>query len=148
MKSARAIAFEYRPSRVLAGIVAAASVAALCAAAASGMPTSAKMFVCTLGGIYAIFALRRFLRPRFVRAQWRSDGPWRLVDTQDRIEPADLHEAVALGPLIVLDLALARRRRFRVVLLPDNAPFELRRRLRVRLAGNFVPKPADSGEGT
>ena len=133
MKSASAIAFDYRPSRWLA----AAAVLILCAALAapwfSAAPVVMKLTLSAAACAIGLFSLRRFVRPPFLRIAYRASG-WTLVDTDGHEKAALLRWHAQLGAWISMDFELDRRRRFRAVLGPDNLDAETRRRLVLMLA--------------
>lgn len=134
MKSAAAIAFDYRPSHwLLAAIVLVAGLA-LASIALSGMPAWAKAGLCVVAGSWAGIALGRFLRPQIVRAAWQAGGHWRVTDSDGNEHVAELHHAVARGAWIVLNLGRSDSKRIALILGPDNTVADTRRRLRVRLA--------------
>ena len=134
MKSARAIAFEFRPSRRVAlavCAVAALAIAGLC------MTALAWWIEAVLGGVAALYAglaLRRFLAAPTRRAAWFEAGHWRLADAAGSETSAELEHAIVRGPWIILQLRRSDRRIVRMLLAPDNSSAEDRRRLRVRIA--------------
>jgi hypothetical protein len=133
MKSASAIAFDYRPSRWLALAAAAIVCAAIAAPWFSALPFAIRIalsvVVCALGAV----SLLRFLHTPFRRIAYRASG-WTLLDTSDREHTALLRSYARLGAWISLDFQLDRSRRFRAVLGPDNLDAETRRRLVLLLA--------------
>ena len=133
MKSASAIAFDYRPSHGLALAAATILCVAIAAPWFSALPFAARIalsvVVCAAGAI----SLRRFLRPSFRRIAYRVSG-WTVLDANDREYAALLRSHVCLGAWISLDFQLDRSRRFRAVLGPDNVDAETRRRLVLLLA--------------
>ena len=141
MKSASAIAFDYRPSRWLA----AAAVLILCAALAapwfSGLPSAIKLALSAAACVLGIESLRRVLRAPFWRIAYRASG-WTLVDAVGREKAALLRCHAQLGAWISLDFELDRRRRFHAVLGPDNLDAETRRRLVLMLARAEVAQAA------
>ncbi|HEY7872145.1 MAG TPA: protein YgfX [Rudaea sp.] len=134
MKSATAIAFDYRPSRWLLVAILIVAALALLSIVLSGAPSWAKTGLCVVAAVWAGFALRRCLRPQIVRAAWQPGGHWRVVDGNGNENVAELHHAVARGAWIVLNLHHAGKRAA-LILGPDNCDADTRRRLRVRLAG-------------
>lgn len=133
MKSAPGIAFDYRPSRLLAALAAAVSVLAVCAILASGLELPAKAILVVVVPLLALVTLRRFLATPFVRIARDATG-WQLVTRQGDCVAATLRTHVHLGPLLVLDFDPAPRRRFRCVLVGDVVDAGLRRRLLLVLA--------------
>jgi len=134
MKSAAAIAFDYRPSRWLQAGLACAALLAVLADAVSGMPAALKaaIGVMTLG--YAIVELRRLRKPAIGRCAWHGDGQWRVRDAAGNDHAATLLRSSVRGGLVVLCLRVAEHRSVALVLLPDNCDADTRRRLRVRLS--------------
>jgi len=134
MKSANAIAFDYRPSRWLLVAILGMAALALLSVAVSGMPGWAKTGLCTVAASWAGFALGRFWRPQITRAAWQPGGHWRVTDGDGNEHVAELHRAVARGAWIVLNLRHGDKR-VTLILGPDNCDADTRRRLRVRLTG-------------
>jgi toxin CptA len=134
MKSAPAIAFDYRPSRWLLAAMVAIALLALAAVALSGLNAWLKLGLAVCVVAYAVLTLRGFLQPRFTHVTWHSAGHWRLRDAADREQIAELQHTVVLGILIVLTLRFDPKRTLALPLLPDNCDAQTRRRLRVRIA--------------
>ena len=134
MKSAPAIAFDYRPSRLLAAALVAMLALALASVALSGfgVPAQGALAAAAIG--YAALALRRSLRGDVRRVAWHAAGHWRIVDGDGQEHVADLAHAVVRGAWIALRLRRVDGARVALLLAPDNSDAELRRRLRVRLA--------------
>ena len=137
MRSAPAIGFEYRPSRLLTGAAAALAAFAMLAIALSGAPPWMKIGLEVSTVLYGAFALRSHLRPRVHALNWRSDGSVSITLTASRGAgpevQGELREARVLGPLIALHLCWPHGS-VGLWLLPDNLDGDTRRRLRVRLA--------------
>jgi toxin CptA len=134
MKSALAIGFEYRPSRLLAACLVGVWLFALFALAACGLPAWLKVMLGIATSLYAAWTLRQFLRPSCRHLLWHDAGHWRLSDASGEGHVADLVSAVVRGAWIVLSLRRTDGKRVSVVLAPDNCNADIRRRLRVRLA--------------
>jgi len=134
MKSVPAIAFDYRPSRWLLVAIIAIALLALVAIALCGLNAWSRLVLAMIVIVYATWAMRDFRNPSFIHISWHAAGHWRLRDTADREQVAELQRAVVLGMLIVLVLRIGPQRLFALPLLPDNCDAETRRRLRVRLA--------------
>ena len=134
MKSATAVAFDYRPSRWLVAAVILMAVLAFGAIALSGMPWWAGIFAVAFVAACAGFALGRFLRPRVRRAVWQQAGHWRVTDADGREFTAELTRGVARGAWIVLSLRRSDGTDSALILSPDNCTADTRRQLRVRLA--------------
>lgn len=133
MKSAPAIAFDYRPSRALAAATLALVVLAALAPWASALPPAWRLAVSVAAAVSGALALRRALRPAVRRVAWRSSG-WVLVDRDGREHAALLESHARLGSLLVLRYRHGPRARCRVVLAPDNLDADTRRRLVLLLA--------------
>jgi toxin CptA len=140
MKSAPAIAFDYRPSRWLVAAVAAVTLAASIAILQSGLPLALRLALLAAAVAYATYSLRRFRRQAPRRLAWHAAGHWRVADADGGEHTAELARAVVRGGWIVLGLRRQDGRRLRVILAPDNSDADTRRRLRVRLArGDDAP---------
>jgi len=133
MKSAGAIAFDYRPSRLVAAAIVAVLLLALGAIGLSGFGSWPALVLAVLAGAYAAFELRRFWRAPARRLAWQEAGHWRIADRDGHEHTAELRGAVVRGGFVALDLR-SEGRRVPIVLAPDNCDADLRRRLRVRLA--------------
>jgi toxin CptA len=133
MKSATAIAFDYRPSRWLVAAVILMAVLAFAAIALSGIASWAGIFAVIFAAACAGFALGRHLRPLVRRAAWQQGGHWRVVDADGREFTAELIHGVARGAWIVLNLRRSDGRHLALILGPDNCGADTRRQLRVRL---------------
>ena len=134
MKSAAAIAFDYRPSRLLAGAIVLVLALALLGVTLSGFGLPIKLLIAAGSTVYAALTLRRFLRGGVRRAAWHEAGHWRIVDGDGEEHGADLAHAVVRGAWIALNLRRADGARIALLLAPDNSDADVRRRLRVRLA--------------
>jgi len=137
MRSAPAIGFEYRPSRILAAAAALLIVLAMIAIGIGGAPVWLRAVLETSALAYGAWSLWRFLRPCVRALSWRSDGSVsiKLTDrhgAETEVQGA-LQDARVLGPLIVLQLRLTRGAA-NLWLLHDNLDADTRRRLRMRLA--------------
>jgi len=141
MKSASAIAFDYRPSRWLAAGAVVVLCAAIAAPWASALPTAIELALSLAACVIGTFSLRRFLRPPFWRIAYRASG-WIMVDAGGREKAALLRWHAQLGAWISMDFELDRGRRFRAVLGPDNLDAETRRRLVLMLARAEVAQAA------
>jgi len=133
MKSAPAIAFDYRPSRWLAAAVACATLLAFTAVVLSGMPWWAKIVTAIVAGIYVVHSLWQFWHLSARRVAWHEAGHWRIVGPDGVEHVADLEHAVVRGAWIVLRLRCNGKGRLALVLGPDNCDADTHRRLRVRL---------------
>lgn len=128
MKSAPAIAFDFRPSRIV--LAPAAAVVALATAAPwftrFSAPVCAMLSLAACG--FGAWALWRFLHPPFQRVAWRASG-WTLVDAAGNEHAALLESHARLGTLLALGFRYGAHVRCRLVLAPDNAAADTRRRL-------------------
>jgi toxin CptA len=135
MRSAPAIVFDYRASRWLAVALAAVTILAFGAVLVSGLRATATIVAALLVAAVAArgFATLRDGQP--ARCAWLEGGDWRVRKGDGDERAAALVSAQVLGPVIVIVLRLQPERgSLALVLLPDNADADLRRRLRVRLA--------------
>ncbi|WP_257385224.1 protein YgfX [Tahibacter caeni] len=135
MKSAAAIAFELRPSRLLAGALAGIALLAVLAIALSGLrrwPWIAAAVGIAVA-LVLLRTLRRLRRPRWRRAGWNADGVWTLLDGAQIAVGAHLLGWRAFGLSLLLRLHTAAGEAVTLCLLPDNLDRDTRRRLRVRL---------------
>jgi hypothetical protein len=128
MRSAPAIAFDYRASQTLALAAAAGVLAAIVAPWLSRLPASACAVVSLAALIAGVASLARFERAAFRRIALRASG-WTLVDRAGAENTAELVAHVHLGAWLVLDFRGAGRGRFRAVVGPDNIDADTRRRL-------------------
>ncbi|MBS0569364.1 MAG: hypothetical protein JSS28_02060 [Proteobacteria bacterium] len=133
MKSAVAIALDYRPSRWLLAAMAAALFLACMAIVLSGMPTWLKSVCIVFAGSCFGLAVGRFLHPLARRAVWQPAAHWRVTDTDGVEHVAEFAGSAVRGAWIVLRLRRSDGKRLVLVLGPDNCDAETRRQLRVRL---------------
>jgi toxin CptA len=154
VRTAPAVAFDHRPSRVLASATLAISLLALWAIVISGVPEWLRLVLMLSVVLSGAASLIRLLRPRVRSLLWRSDGSVELVlrdRARDDGSPAVgmLQGARVMGPLVVLTLHWPLRGRATLWLLPDNLDPDTHRRLRMRLgsgrAGAALSGNADSG---
>ncbi|TDR37364.1 hypothetical protein DFR29_12526 [Tahibacter aquaticus] len=141
MKSADAIAFDYRPSRLLAALCSGMLLLALGSVWYSRLgqyPRWALLLSVLVVTSYAL-AVLRLLRPRVRQVGWDRDGNWLLLDAGRTQQPATLQGWNTLGPAVLLRLQAAGRR-VSLPLLPDNLDRDTRRCLRVRLAQECRPR--------
>ena len=134
MKSATAIAFDYRFSRWLTLAIAVVSLLAIGSIFSSGAPVWAKTGLSLAMAGWAGWTISPLRRPLIVRAAWLPGGHWRVVDADGREFTAELVGGVARGPWIVLNLRRSDGKRLALILGPDNCDTDIRRHLRVRLA--------------
>jgi toxin CptA len=133
MKSAPAIAFDYRPSRWLFSAIVGISVLALASIALSGLDVWVKFVLVASACAYAAFALRAHVNSGPCRVGWTEGGQWRIsAPAGDRT--AELEHAAVRGAWIVLQLRRGDGKRITLLLAPDNCDADTRRMLRVRLS--------------
>ena len=134
MKSAPAIGFDHRPSRLVTVGATLLWLLALLALAVCGLPAWSKAALAAGASLYAGLALRQFLRQPCRHLLWHEAGHWRMRHADGQEHSAQLRHATVLGGVIVLSLRVASLGKTSIVLLPDNCEADTRRRLRVRLA--------------
>ena len=132
MKSARAIAFETRPSDLLCATLAGLALASAVAIGLSGVPFAP--FFAAAVPIAALTAAWRYRRSGAWRVAWRDDDTWGVA-TLDGSAAADatLTGWNAVGHWLCLRFTLGPGRHLVLVLAADNADADVRRRLAVRL---------------
>ena len=140
MKSAPSIAFDVRPSRALAGAGAIGVVAAAIAPWQSALPASVRAIASILALVIGAVALARFSRPRYERVAYGVTG-WTLAVANADATPAELIGHRRIASWLALEFREADRRRFRVVLGPDNSDADTRRRLALMLARAEIARP-------
>ena len=133
MKSALSIAFDYRPSRWIAGAAIAISLAAIVAPWFSGLPVAARGILSFVALAIATAALTGFIKTGVRRIAYRSAG-WKLVDISAVESAVELVSHVRLGSWLALDFRNVKHRRFRALLGPDNIDAETRRHLTLLLS--------------
>ncbi len=133
MRSAPAIAFDYRPSRRLAAAAGLLAGLAVVAVAASGLPAGLRIALGVAVLLYAGLALRRFLAPPWLRIARDASG-WRLVDRAGEAVATTLAGHVQRGPLLVLAFITPGWPRFHCVLSRDGIDADTWRRLLLVLA--------------
>lgn len=134
MKSAPAIAFDYKPSRWLTLALIVATLLAIAAIAWCGLAWWWKGMLIAATCAYAVFCMRDFLRPPFEHVTWHAAGHWRVRDRSSNEQAAEFEHATVRGKLIVLILRTGSKRRVALPLFIDNCDAETHRQLRVRLA--------------
>jgi hypothetical protein len=133
MRSAPAIAFDYRPSRALAATVACVAVAAAVAPWLGAVPITLRAFATLSVSIVAAVEIRRLLSARYRRISHGAPG-WRLFDASGESRVAELVSHHRVGAWLALDFRVDADRRFSIVLGPDNLDADTRRRLVLMLA--------------
>ncbi len=134
MKSAAAIGFDYRPSRLVAAGVVAVYLLSLLALVLSGLPWWSRIVLAIAAVVLATRSLLRFLRPGYSSLLWHAAGHWQMRNAVGQERAAELRHASVLGTAVVLTLRSASAGTVAFVLLPGNCDAETLRRLRVRLA--------------
>ena len=134
MPSAPAIGFEYRPSaylrRALIGVGGLAVLALWLCALASWAKIAASVLLMFL----VAHAARRAARAPVLAAGCGEDGQWTLHMTSQDDVAATLLSFRVLGGFVLLRLRAADQGIHTLLLGPDNADADIRRRLRMRLA--------------
>ncbi|SHL58876.1 protein YgfX [Rhodanobacter sp. OK091] len=134
MTSAPAIGFEYRPSRLLRGVLIAVATVAVLAVALSGLAPWLKLPLGAAVVLATRLSVRRLATVPVVAAGWSADNDWtlRLKDHED--VRATLASFRVFGVFILLRLQTVDRGVQVLLLAPDNSDADIRRRLRMRLA--------------
>jgi toxin CptA len=128
MKSAPTIAFDYVPSRWIAGAIALMTLAAAVSPWLSALSVNVALPVMILAFALGGAAIRAFSRPPFVRIAFRESG-WSLVERGGGERDAILESHARLGSFVSLGFRSGAASRFRVVLGPDNLDAPTRRQL-------------------
>lgn len=136
MKSVPAVAFDYRPSRLMIAAIVGVVLLAMLALTLCAMSFAAKLFFGVLALGYVSIATQRLLRSSPRRAVWHVAGYWRLAFADGEENVAELVGSAIRGAWIVLNLRDNNNRRIDLILAPDNSDAETRRLLRVRLSRN------------
>lgn len=131
MKSAPTIAFDYRPSRIVAIVAVAIVLLALAASLLSGLPVALRMVLATLALLAGAASIARFLHPRLRRVTHGATG-WQLVD-DDAAQEAMLVSHARIGSWLALSWRIAGGARRHAVLAPDNIDADTRRRVALLL---------------
>lgn len=132
MKSVPTIAFDYRPSRIVAAAACAVALLALAAPLLSGVAPALRLGLALLALAAGVVALARFLRPRLRRISHGAAG-WQLVDDAVAHE-ATLVSHARLGAFIALSWRIPGGGRRHAVLAPDNVDAQTWRRIALLLA--------------
>ncbi len=141
MKSAPAIAFDYRPCRGIALAIAGMTVVAVVAAVASGLALALKLPIAMAALVYGTLALKRHWRPETVRIA-RGEAGWLLVDGVGKENVVALVDHAHRGFLLMLGFRKEDGPILRFMLTPDNCDADLRRRLLLTVAaGKDPPAP-------
>lgn len=127
MRSAPAIAFEYRPSRLLIAALGAMLVLALLAIVMSSLAWPWKIGIAAGVLVSCALSLHRLSDPRWTHVAFGEAG-WILADRTGSEAVALLMRHVKLGAMQVLTLRVDSRP-FHVVILPDNLGHDARRNL-------------------
>ncbi|MGA9422029.1 MAG: hypothetical protein WBW61_06670 [Rhodanobacteraceae bacterium] len=132
MKSAIAVAFDYRASFALAACAVAIMGLASVAVLTCALPLTLSIAGAMVPWLAGALALWRFRHPSLRRIAYGESG-WVAVTSGDDEEPVLLRGHTRCGPLQRLDFVRGDGRRLRIVLTPDNADTDTRRRLRLIL---------------
>jgi toxin CptA len=127
MRSVPAIAFDYRPSRLLAAALVVMTALAVAAIAFCRLAAELKFSLTAIALICSFAALRGLLSPKWTHISW-SDAGWVLSDRSGTECPATVVGLTQLRSMLVLRLC-AGQHPFNCLLLPDNSDSQLRRRL-------------------
>jgi toxin CptA len=134
MKSAPAIAFDYRPSRRVAIAVVGVAALAILAVFLSGLSLGMRLVLALAALVLTVPALRKHLRPSTRRVAHGAGG-WLLVDGEGNERSARLVAHVQRGNLLLLEFrAEEQSGHQRILLTTDNSDADLRRRLILVLA--------------
>jgi len=133
MPSAPAIGFEYRPSRHLRRALMAVAGLAVLAVWLCALPASAKVAASVIVLFAVAHAALRVARTPVTAAGCSEDGQWTLRMSSHTDVIATLSSYRVLGGFVLLRLRTARGMQT-LLLGPDNADADIRRRLRMRLA--------------
>lgn len=145
MKSAPAIAFDYRPSRTIGIAIGGMTLLSLLAVSRSGLGTVLAWTLAVVALSMGLHALSRHFRPGMLRIA-RTGAGWLLVDRRGLEHPVELTMYIRRGFLLVLHFRHESGLRRSFLLTPDNVDVELRRRLLLALATE--PKPDAVGAGS
>ncbi|MEI7038011.1 protein YgfX [Fulvimonas yonginensis] len=132
MTSAPAIGFDYRPSRLPSTLLAAVAVLALASIALSGAPWGLKTGLAIVVLASVARALRTLSRSGIAGVGLAGEN-WTLYRAGQAEIPATLASFRILGTCVLLRLRTAEGVAV-LLLAPDNADADVRRRLRMRLA--------------
>jgi len=142
MTSAPAIGFEYRPSRLLARLLAAVLVLVMLSIASCGLAWWLKLALAVLAAGSWSHAMRHRTDADVTAAGWTAEGGWNLRRANGDDAAATLRSFRVLGAFVLLRLRAPDRRVTTLLLAPDNSDADIRRRLRMRLAVRQVTDPA------
>jgi toxin CptA len=146
MKSASAITFDLKPSRLLVAAllgIAALAMVSVWLSELRRWPLVA-ILLCAVIAVVVAWTAKSLLRTRWLRVGWNADSQWSLLDTHETTIAAQLLDWSALGLSLRLRLQTTAGETLIVHLMPDNLDRDTRRRLRVRLAqetGRTAPPP-------
>lgn len=135
MKSAPAIAFDFRPSRGIAMAITGMTLLAILAISLSGLSAPWTWLLAIMAFAHGSWSLHRHLRPGAVRIA-HGEGGWLLVDSDGNESPVVLVDHAHPGFLLMLGFRMDGGPIQRFVLTPDNCDAELRRRLLLMIAAN------------
>lgn len=144
MKSAPAIAFDYRPSRLLAMVMGGMTTLAVAAALLNGLEWPWRLFLSVLATALGFLMLYRHLKSRFIRIAHGASG-WTLVDGSGQEHPTSLLAHVQRNLLLILEFGDDALPRTRFILVPDNCDADLRRRLLLVLAAGEPKQKVEPG---
>ena len=142
MTSAPAIGFEYRPSLLLARLLAALWALAVLAIVSCGLPWWLKLALLFFATGSWMRAWRHRADAGVTAAGWSAEGGWNLHRVGGDDAAATLQSFRVLGAFVLLRLRGHDRHVTTLLLAPDNSDADIRRRLRMRLAVRPVADPA------
>ncbi|MEO7071535.1 MAG: protein YgfX [Rhodanobacter sp.] len=134
MPSAPAIGFEYHPSRYLRRALIVIGGLAVLALWQSALPPAARIVASVLVMFLTAHAARRVARSPVRAAGCGADGQWTLHLQPQADVAATLLSSRVLSGFVLLRLRTAEHGVQTLLLGPDNADADIRRRLRMRLA--------------
>jgi hypothetical protein len=139
MKSAPSIAFDYTPSRIVAGAAFVVAALATVAPFLTDLPNVVALGASVAPPLVVLVAVRRFLHARIRRIARDATG-WKLVDAGGTVHPCALVAETRFAHWLALDFRIDGGARFRAIVGPDNLDRDTRRRLLLRLARGEVAR--------
>ena len=145
MTSAPAIGFEYRPSRGFQRVLGAVAALAVLAVMLSALTVWMQAAVSVVVALASWRALHRMAHSPVVAAGWGDENHWSVHLASHEDMAATLASHRVLGPFVLLRLKTVENTEHALLLAPDNADADIRRRLRMRLATLQVEAAIDRG---
>lgn len=137
MRSAPAIGFELRPSRLLLVATVSMTALALLAIVACAAPAWLKLVLCALVLAGAGSAIRSLRDPSYRHISHDQTG-WQIGARDGSIIAVELRQHARLGAMLVLEFQLSVGR-WRCLIAPDMVDADTRRRLLLTLASLHDP---------